>query len=774
MLLVRYRISSFRDHRISDTLDPHTLTFYSLAAGLCFSLSIVLLGYAHLQRGTLLIRATAQTMLILAVAFFFSGYGPLLPRWVTVVGTNTLLLAAAVAFLSGVNAYAQNARPRVDRAGLAVVLLALPMFAWWGLVEPDGVMRSIVISIGIAILSGRIAWVLIGIVRQGPGSTPARMLALLFVIACLWMVGRSIALMLSAPIPVEQRGANPTTWLSVFWANVLFAGITASVMAMEMHRHKARLVVEASTQHGNGLESTRSNLLLLWTLVIVIVLTILAEAGIAYSVLYQREYKRLQERSQLVTQSFVEHTEQVIGQVDLMLRTARGLIERHTSPADLETFIRSLDIPHEIIGDIFVIDADGAIVVPQAERARGRFAMERNYFLFHRERPRDELFISPVSLGQVTGKYQFRLSRRVFRADGSFAGVILVPIEPKAFTSLYRRMLVTDDAVATLISTEDRKIRARAPHATAPESYNVALNDTPLWESLEKSPQGSYRNSSPVDGVERFYSYQRIGDLPLVMISGFSLADVRKNTLQSIQPIGLGALLALAVVIALAAILTGVIRRRDEQANFISMLAHELKTPLSVIRMTLNTSALASTGEARIERAVREMHDVIERCLQADRLESGMLNAHFARVDLNALLRNIRDETGAPERIVLEVEPLSPCNTDAQLLHTILTNLVDNALKYGKSGESIRLDAYPEKRKGHSGVTFTVTNVPGAAGFPDSRQLFRKYYRAPAAHAKTGSGLGLHLAEGLAHMLGGELRYAPENDTVKFQLWIPL
>ena len=122
---------------------------------------------------------------------------------------------------------------------------------------------------------------------------------------------------------------------------------------------------------------------------------------------------------------------------------------------------------------------------------------------------------------------------------------------------------------------------------------------------------------------------------------------------------------------------------------------------------------------------------------------------------------------------MLEVVALPECSTDEQLLRTLLANLIDNALKYSRRDASITLRARPETRKGRNGILFVVSNPPGAAGFPDPAQVFRKYYRAPAAHGKTGSGLGLYICEGFARMLGGELRYCPTDDTVAFSLWLP-
>ena len=95
-----------------------------------------------------------------------------------------------------------------------------------------------------------------------------------------------------------------------------------------------------------------------------------------------------------------------------------------------------------------------------------------------------------------------------------------------------------------------------------------------------------------------------------------------------------------------------------------------------------------------------------------------------------------------------------------------MANLVDNALKYGKAGEPVDIDLLAQG----AGVCLAVSNTIGNAGAPDPHRVFEKYYRAPQAHTFTGSGLGLHISQALARLLGGELRYLPDGDRALFEL----
>jgi K+-sensing histidine kinase KdpD len=113
-------------------------------------------------------------------------------------------------------------------------------------------------------------------------------------------------------------------------------------------------------------------------------------------------------------------------------------------------------------------------------------------------------------------------------------------------------------------------------------------------------------------------------------------------------------------------------------------------------------------------------------------------------------------------------------NSDAHLFRTILVNLIDNAVKYGKEGEPVVIAVSSQTYGDQAWARVAVANRPGNAGMPDSKQVFSKYYRAPKAYEKTGSGLGLYLIQNIAAALGAQLAYEPDADKVIFTLRIAM
>ena len=123
--------------------------------------------------------------------------------------------------------------------------------------------------------------------------------------------------------------------------------------------------------------------------------------------------------------------------------------------------------------------------------------------------------------------------------------------------------------------------------------------------------------------------------------------------------------------------------------------------------------------------------------------------------------------------MVITISDLVAVDTDPQLLRVVLLNLLDNALKYSAPDTPVRVLATLQHTRAGAGVSVTVSNSLGPAGEPDARQLFRKFYRAPGARRRTGSGLGLYIAQGMARLLGGTLRYECDAQGVHFILGLP-
>lgn len=218
--------------------------------------------------------------------------------------------------------------------------------------------------------------------------------------------------------------------------------------------------------------------------------------------------------------------------------------------------------------------------------------------------------------------------------------------------------------------------------------------------------------------------------------------------------------------------------RAMEQSELLTLLAHELKTPLSVVSLALDESVTESAPRAGADRAVRAMKNVIDRCTQIayydQRTSHAGLDLTPEPVDAIDIVPDLVALQASAGRVdFVATSGMTACHTDRKLLEVILGNLLDNALKYSPPEARVVFRVVTAARDGRPGVLFSISNPPGRAGRPDTENLFRKYHRGSRARYCSGSGLGLYLSKRLADRLGGQLQLI-EGENVTFELWIPL
>lgn len=210
--------------------------------------------------------------------------------------------------------------------------------------------------------------------------------------------------------------------------------------------------------------------------------------------------------------------------------------------------------------------------------------------------------------------------------------------------------------------------------------------------------------------------------------------------------------------------------RRVEQSNFLKMLAHEMKTPLSVVRMAVGSEYPSPRINDMADRAVRDMNGIIERLLQVEKLHDDQLSIQAAPFDLIKMVYQLQAALPNANRLQIEAPAALRMESDARFVQIILSNLIDNAVKYSPSDSVIVLKLGQTR----DAALLRIENDIGAIDAPDPNCVFDKYYRSERAQAFTGSGLGLYLVKVLADMLSGQVRCILLGQRICFELVLPL
>jgi signal transduction histidine kinase len=214
----------------------------------------------------------------------------------------------------------------------------------------------------------------------------------------------------------------------------------------------------------------------------------------------------------------------------------------------------------------------------------------------------------------------------------------------------------------------------------------------------------------------------------------------------------------------------------NEQHQFMDMLTHELKTPISVVTLSLNQMTdqhPQKSVKLRAEKAMDDMNSMVERCQQLDQFEHQKPVLHMQNCHLPDILAQLQQRCASPQRLDITTWDLPELQSDPQLISLVLGNLINNALKYSPALSTVSIEAQAAAEAGRAGILISVQNLPGAAGLPDPAKVFDKYYRSPGAQKQTGTGLGLYLVKSFAALLGGQVSYAVEQQHIRFTLWLP-
>jgi signal transduction histidine kinase len=221
------------------------------------------------------------------------------------------------------------------------------------------------------------------------------------------------------------------------------------------------------------------------------------------------------------------------------------------------------------------------------------------------------------------------------------------------------------------------------------------------------------------------------------------------------------------------------------RADFVSLVSHELRTPMAAVigaARTLQARWRELTGDQResflelIAGETGRLAELISDVLDTSRIEAGTFSFRFREVDVAQLVRDAvaTASLGQDEvRLVAEVhDPLPEVRGDAERLRQVLTNLIDNAIKYSPEGSEVEVRAYPED----GGVRIDVRDHGPGIAKEDQRLIFEKFGRVTGAGAtRPGTGLGLFIARSIAEAHGGELGVSSSPDQgATFTLELPL
>lgn len=213
-------------------------------------------------------------------------------------------------------------------------------------------------------------------------------------------------------------------------------------------------------------------------------------------------------------------------------------------------------------------------------------------------------------------------------------------------------------------------------------------------------------------------------------------------------------------------------RQADElKSEFISIISHELKTPVALIKGYVSTlrrddvewgSDVMGNSLQVIEEEADRLTGLIENLLDASRLQAGGMELKRADIGMHQLATRLADrfQTQTEDhKILVDIPENFPVvMADEKRIEQVLSNLISNAIKYAPNGEiHITGQTLPDQ------LIICVTDEGPGIAVGDMPHIFDRFYRAPEASRKTkGAGLGLYLARAIVEAHGGRMWADPK------------
>jgi len=230
------------------------------------------------------------------------------------------------------------------------------------------------------------------------------------------------------------------------------------------------------------------------------------------------------------------------------------------------------------LGAIKVVDAAGNVTIASQDH-KGPTAnySDRDFFAVHRAESDLGLYISyPYRSRLENGDPAIALSRRIANPDGSFGGIVFVPVSLSYFSDLFSGLPLGSHASITL-SRPDGIIVTRMPFSS--NDIGRTMAGTELGARWATQSAGSYAKVSQIDGVSRLFVFRRIQALPLIVTVGIAQQDIFAAWQRRAFWTGAIAVVASLLIIVAAVLMAGQLKKRERAEQKLALLVS--KDPLT-------------------------------------------------------------------------------------------------------------------------------------------------------------------------------------------------
>jgi len=214
-------------------------------------------------------------------------------------------------------------------------------------------------------------------------------------------------------------------------------------------------------------------------------------------------------------------------------------------------------------------------------------------------------------------------------------------------------------------------------------------------------------------------------------------------------------------------------RAEQSKQEFVAMISHDLRTPLTSLELTLGllgkddgSEAAREKSKSRLanaQRSARRIIKLVNELLDLDKIEAGMLELDLDKTDIKSMLERSLDtvnEYAAQSGVTLYLDA-PPCEAvvDGDRLGQVVVNLVSNAIKFSPKGSAIKISLQQTR----AWLTVKVTDQGKGIPSAHSKKIFDRFEQVDKDDSRRGTGLGLAICKALVEAHNGEIGVVSEE-----------
>ncbi len=477
------------------------------------------------------------------------------------------------------------------------------------------------------------------------------------------------------------------------------------------------------------------------------------------------------------------------GDTAASVQASQRLLSLYGDQYDLSMTPYALELnqgPDSLVGGIFKSYPLSSVY---QDLAKGRWELSAEQAEYQLSRLEQRLGLKAVSRPATDFLDQLALARAVradFRANPVSAAAEVtaraVRLEGKAYQTYYVSAGSNAEGAIVGFSVSVPWLREEL----LPESTRKELGDsrvTPLIEEYRENKAGEENAGETYIRFATILPFWRL-HIPAATVQASESRAHRELWFQGMSAVMFLCILGLGVYLLIS--VTQDIQWFQLQSDFVSGVSHELKTPLSLIRLyseTLMNGDQEFPPEERhgyvriIARESERLSRLIDNVLDFSRLQQGRRQTVLREGDLAAAVKQTVEDYSdylslRGFSVKTGIQPyLPPVRFNAEQISQVVVNLMDNARKYSGKSRLIRVHMWRQDDE----VVLEVQDYGIGISAAEREKIFEPFYRVPGTGEKGGCGLGLYLVHHVVEDHGGRIEVESELGTgSRFRLFFPV